>query len=245
MQRHCRSCAGSQITDPLQHGGLANAARTHDSAHLALLQLQAGLQPALAGHMPLNLEIEYLRAVDGAALLVRLQHQVQVERVVLAAVAEQGCVGVRHRRGRRVLRLPPQHGQVKALRDLLGRLLLDALHVMSPALVKEGADGQDASDADCSECAARDEESYDHLILGGLQRRGTAKDLSCHHARDGHEADDIHAIDLWDECRLYALRKAGPRGLPRRGAEGEQDLDVLLVAHKVIDHLIQGQRHPS
>ena len=74
--------------------------------------------------------------------------------------------------------------------------------------VEERAESEQQRAAQDAGGGEADQEHDHRLVLGRHQRRRAAQHLPCHHARDAHEADDIHRVEGWRQARRERLADA-------------------------------------
>ena len=63
-------------------------------------------------------------------------------------------------------------------------------------VVKESAVSRQEESGAKRNARGEGNQKHDHsLVLGGDVRRSATQDLTCHHARDGDQADDVHRVE--------------------------------------------------
>mmetsp|Transcript_52238 Transcript_52238/g.167465 ORF Transcript_52238/g.167465 Transcript_52238/m.167465 type:complete len:255 (-) Transcript_52238:585-1349(-) len=198
-----------EIADPLQEGGLADATGPHDTSHLSGLQLQLGMEGPRTSHETLKIQGEHAGSVLRRSLRPCLDPQLHwTDGAVLPSARGEQWLGLA-RLGRRSRFSPPSLA-VEELGDLDARLGHNVLRVVAAFGIEEGSDCEEADEDHGGKGATRDEEGDGDLVLCCLHGRGPAEDLASHHAGDGHEADDVHAVDRGNQSRLHSLHEAWP-----------------------------------
>ncbi len=96
-------------------------------------------------------------------------------------------------------------------------------------LVEEPAVAEQ-DDRDGPQGRSRGDQEHDHdLILDRLDRAGPGQELAGHHPGQTDDADDHHRVDGRDQAGPHGLLDRPVRGLPPRGPERQQGLDLVAL----------------